>query len=335
MGVALFLFQPSRRLKTLRNQSLKERKNMADQEEILNQEPVSPAGEVVSPDAAEIEVPGTPATPEEDNEIAALEAAIEAAPTPEAKKNAQEKRNTAWAQNRRERQAAKEEAAKAREEAAFYRGQAEALQKAPATPAVTAAPVQPEVLLPPKPKPEEYTDADGYVDQAAHFEALADWKAECKFMERDAQRVAGEQRQKQEQAANAQQSWEQQGEAKFPGFTEKVKSRMMPILNTLDPGKFQALTGALSESPVSHDLAVYLSDNPTELRRLTGLSPFAAIKEIGYLEKKLEKPKPKTTTNAPTPITPVQTGGEAITNLMDIKDDDAYFREVKKRGRPY
>jgi len=81
---------------------------MADPEEILSQEPVSPSGEVVSPDSAEIEVSGPPATPEEDNDIAALDAAIEAAPTPEAKKSAQDKRNSAWAQNRRERQAAKE-----------------------------------------------------------------------------------------------------------------------------------------------------------------------------------------------------------------------------------
>ena len=289
-----------------------------------------PTGEV-SPESAEIEVLGTPATSEDHDEIAALEAAIEAAPTPEAKKSAQDKRNTAWAQNRRERQAAKEEAAKAREEAAFYRGQTEALQKVSVTAPVQAAPVQPEVHLPPKPKSEEYTDADGYVDQAAHFEALADWKAECKFMERDAQRIGEEQRQKQEQANNAQQGWEQQGEAKFPGFTEKIKSRMMPILNTLDPGKFQALTGALSESPLSHDLAMFLSDNPTELRRLAGLSPFAAIKEIGFLEKKLEKPKPKTTTSAPAPITPVQTGGEAITDIMNIKDDDEYFRAIKNK----
>ena len=300
-------------------------------EQIENQvEEISPAGEVVSPDAAELEVSGTPATPEDDSEITALDAAIESAPTPEAKKSAQDKRNTAWAQLRRERQAEKEAAAKAREEAAFYRGQAEALQKVPATPAVASAPVKEEVILPPKPRPEEYTDADGYVDQAAHFEALADWKAECKFMERDAQRVAEERHRQQEQTANAQQNWEQQGEAKFPGFKSKIERQMMPILNTLTPDKFQALTGALSESPASHDLAVYLSDNPGELRRLASLSPFAAIKEIGYLEKKLEKPKPKTTTGAPTPITPVQTGGEAITDINQL-DGDEYFRAVKDK----
>ena len=294
-------------------------------------EEISPADEAVSSDAAEIEVSGTPATPEVDEEIAAFDAAIESAPTPEAKKSAENKRNTAWAQLRRERQAEKEAAAKAREEAAFYRGQAEALQKGiPATPAVATAPAKLELILPPKPKPEEYQDADGYVDQAAHFEALADWKAECKFLERDAQRAIEEQRRQQTQTANAQQNWEQQGEAKFPGFKNKIERQMMPILNTLTPDKFQALTGALSESSVSHDLAVYLSDNPGELRRLAGLSPFAAIKEIGYLEKKLEKPKPKTTTGAPTPITPVQTGGEAITDINQL-DGDEYFRAVKDK----
>lgn len=291
---------------------------------------VSPSGEAVSPETAELEVSGTPATLEDHDEITALDAAIEAAPTPEAKKSAQDKRNTAWAQMRRDRQAAKEAEAKAREEAAFYRGQTEALQKVPVAAQAQAAPIQPEVHLPPKPKPEEYTDSDGYVDQAAHFEALADWKAECKFMERDAREAVDRQRIQQEQTASAQQGWEQQGEAKFPGFIEKIKSRMMPILNTLDPGKFQALTGAISESQLSHDLAVFLSDNPTELRRLASLSPFAAIKEIGYLEKKLDKPKPKTTTSAPAPITPVQTGGESITNIMDL-DGDEYLRAVKEK----
>lgn len=305
---------------------------MADEQVVTGEnESITPTSGEETLDAAEIKVSGTPAPPEEDNEIAALDAAIESAPTPEAKKNAQDKRNSAWAQMRRDRQAAKDAEAKAREEAAFYRGQTEALSKVPVTPPVHAAPVQPEVQLPPKPRPEEYTDSDGYVDQAAHFEALADWKAECKFLERDSQRAAEEKRRQQEQTANAQQSWEQQGEAKFPGFKQKIERQMMPVLNTLDPGKFQALTGALSDSPVSHDLAVYLSDNPGELRRLAGLSPFAAIKEIGYLEKKLEKPKPKTTTSAPAPITPVQTGGESITDIMNLKDDDEYFRALKNK----
>ena len=302
---------------------------MTDELELQSNVTPEPTGEV-SPDTAEIEVSGTPATPDEDNEFAALDAAVEAAPTPEAKKSAQDKRNSAWAKNRREARDAKEAEAKAREEAAFYRGQTEALQKVPVIAPVSTAPPQPAVTLPVKPRPEDYQDADGYVDQAAHFEALADWKAECKFMERDAQRAAEDQRRQQEQTANAQQSWEQQGEVKFPGFTEKVKSRMMPILNTLDPGKFQALTGALSDSPLSHDLAVYLSDNPATLRELAKLSPFAAIKEIGYLEKKLEKPKPKTTTGAPAPITPVQTGGEVITDIMQL-DGDEYFRAVKDK----
>ena len=305
-----------------------------DPEQIETQVIDSPAEEVVSSDAAEIEASGTPATPEADEEIAALDAAIEAAPTPEAKKSAQDKRNSAWAQMRREAKETKEQLRRVELEAAEERGRREILERLQVNPAATApvAPVKPEIQLPAKPKPEDYQDDDGYVDQAAHFEALADWKAECKFLERDAQRVAEEQRRQQEQTANAQQNWEQQGEAKFPGFTAKVKSRMMPILNTLDPGKFQALTGALSESPVSHDLAVYLSDNPTELRRLAGLSPFAAIKEIGYLEKKLEKPKPKTTTSAPSPITPVQTGGEAITDIMQLDGDD-YLRAVKEKVR--
>ena len=294
-----------------------------------------PTGEV-SPESAELKVSGTPATLEEDNEIAALDAAIEAAPTPEAKKSAQDKRNTAWAQSRRERQAAKEEAAKAREEAAFYRGQAEALQKGPAVPPVQIAPVQPELVFPPEPRIEDFDDGEGSYDYPKFYAATGKWGAECKFIERDANRAVEEKQRQQEQTAQAQLSWEQQGEAKFPGFKNKIETRMMPILKPLDPVKFQALSGALSESALSHDLAVYLSDNPTELRALAGMKPFAAIKEIGRLEQKLEKPKPKTTTSAPSPITPVQTGGEAITDIMDLEGDEylnAVKAKVQREGR--
>ena len=315
---------------------------MADQEVIQDQEVMSPADEAVSSrsDTAEIEVPGAPATPDEETEIAALEAldeAIEAAPDAEAKKIAVAKRRAAWAKMRT---GVKESEAKVREEAAFLRGQVEVLQKVPAAaPTVTApaAPVVPELVLPPEPRLEDFDDGDGGYDYHKFYAATGRWGAQCEFIKRDADRAVEERRQKQEQADKNQQNWTQQGEAKFPGFKAKVESRMVPILNTLSPEKFQALTGALSDSPVSHDLAVYLSDNPSELRRLADLpSLFAAIKEIGYLEKKLEKPKPKTTTGAPAPIVPVQTGGEAVTDIMQLDGDDylaAVKAKVSREGR--
>ncbi|MHB8084273.1 MAG: hypothetical protein ACYDHZ_00405 [Dehalococcoidia bacterium] len=289
---------------------------------------VSPAGEVVSPDTAEIEAEA-PATSEGHDEIAALDAAIEAAPTPEAKKSAQDKRNSAWAQMRRDRQAAKEAETKAREEAAFYRGQAEALQKVPADAPVATAPTQPEIQLPPEPRQDDFLDNDGGYDYASFYKALGAYGAKCELLKETVARDARSALDKQVQDAKDQRDWEIKGEQKFPGFRNKVAS-MVTTFQSLPPEKVSALSGAISDSAMGHDLTVFLADNPNELRSMASLSPFAIIKRVGDLEKKMTKPQPKTTTNAPDPIKPVQVGGEAITDIMQLEGDE-YLRAVKAK----
>lgn len=73
---------------------------------------------------------------------------------------------------------------------------------------------------------------------------------------------------------------------------------------------------ALLDSPSGPRLAYYLKSHPDEARKLAGLSPVAAAREIGKLEAGLTKaPAPKPKTSAPPPPKPENRGRQAEADL--------------------
>lgn len=309
-------------------------------EELETQVIESPEGEAGSPDAVivETDIVGAPTTPEEDLELDTLQAAVDTATSPEAQAEAVSKRNKAFARIRTAKKDAETTAQTKGEEAAYWKGKAEALAErtAPVTETVTTP--QAPAYVPPvfdKPSPQE----GAFEDYADYLAAREDWVAE-KATHNAYHKMKGELAEEQQRKTSTkvqedQRNWEQAGEEKFPGFKEKVIGRLRPTLMGIEPKRAVDFSIAISESEKSHELAVFLADHPKDMNRLLSLTPQSMLREIGKLEDKLEKPQPNTTTKAPTPITPIKTGGEAITNLMDIKDDEEYFRQVKKKGRPY
>jgi hypothetical protein len=83
-----------------------------------------------------------------------------------------------------------------------------------------------------------------------------------------------------------------------------------------------------AESPV--DVAYHLGKNPDLARALSQMPPQRAAYELGRLEAKLNTPKPKITSSAPDPISPVRPSGVAGKNPANM--NAAEYRTWRESG---
>jgi hypothetical protein len=288
----------------------------------------SPTGEVVSPSPiAEPEVIETPAVSTEDQELATAQEAIEQAKTPEEKERARDgyqRRKEA-----KEYRVTQERARSLELELAEERGRRQALESMrvstpePQASAQAQPPQIPAPQLPPKPRQEDFQDNDGYQDQEAYFEALADYKAECKFIERDHQQNLARMQEEQRRMTEQGNAFVDEIIQAHPDFAEKMRlhtpseavGRSLGILKTLD-------TKAAIET------AYYLASNPAELKRLNQMAPEAVTITLGQLAAKLALPpvQPNRVSNAPQPVSPVTS--TEVNETFDPKtcDMDTYGR---------
>lgn len=301
-------------------------------EQVVNpEEIVSPPGEVVSPEqVAEQETPAEGPAPSEemDQEIAALQAAIDAAKTPEDKQAQQGKLNAAFARIRRERKEAKQAELEALKEAAYQRGRAEAVVK----PVVeTKPPVEEPIVIPdfikPAPRREDFDEYEGETDYREAREAWLVEKAEHNAIHRAKAEIAAEQK-RQEQAKRQVETsqWAQKGVEKFPDFMETIASHA----NTIPPVMAQAVT----EAENSHEIAYFLGKNPKEYSRIAALSPVKQAIEIGKIDTKIAQTPIKTTSKAPAPIAPVKGGAPPVAKTLEQlaeEDPGAYIEAMNKK----
>lgn len=70
-----------------------------------------------------------------------------------------------------------------------------------------------------------------------------------------------------------------------------------------------ALSEMVLDSEQAADLAYHLGKNPALALNLSQMPPLMAARELGRIEATLSVPKPKTQTNAPSPISPVNGRG--------------------------
>jgi len=145
--------------------------------------------------------------------------------------------------------------------------------------------------LPPKPQFADYTD------DAAYYEALAEWKLE----EREAR---GRQEQQRNREAERTQTFQQkisEGMTKFEDFQD------VAFLPAGMPST-DALITALHDSDKAADILYHFGKNRDEAIRIASLDPVLAAREIGKLEARFaSKPAvPKKTNNQPAaPTSPV------------------------------
>ena len=165
-------------------------------------------------------------------------------------------------------------------------------------------------------KEPKHTDLDEngkpkYANVAEYAEALAEYKVEKKFAEREARQV----QERQEAAARTAQAELNQRIAatvkELPDYAEVIAE------SDIDLAPHMAVY--IAESPVGPHIGYWLAkdENRAEFDRISKLSPIRAIAELGKLEdrkpwaKKVEakadaEPEVKAVSRAPSPITPLE-----------------------------
>lgn len=151
-----------------------------------------------------------------------------------------------------------------------------------------------------------------------YAEALAEYKVEKKFAEREARQ---EQQRREHAAQEASNALDQRIAAtikEIPDYLEVIKDC------ELDAPPHVSVY--IAESPIGPKIGYHFAKNPDDFDRIAKLSPIRAIAELGKLEDRLEK-KPDvkadkadagtvvTVSRAPTPITPLE--GKSATVQKD------------------
>ena len=180
-----------------------------------------------------------------------------------------------------------------------------------------------------KPQPSQFSDAFEYAEALAEYTAdkrIADMKRE------EAQAKEAEQRQK---VITQWTSKVEAAKASLPDFDEIVASSDVVVNDDI--------RDAILESDVGPQILYHLAENDEVAKKIAGLSPKQALREIGKLEARFEakpeaeKPAPIVKSKAPAPIQPIR-GGK---NTPDVPLDSngvffgtaAQWKELRKAGK--
>lgn len=145
-------------------------------------------------------------------------------------------------------------------------------------------PQQQAVNIDQEPQPSQFADAFEYA------KALAEYSTEKALAERDRQQALAREQEAQQKII---QSWAQKvqaAKAELPDFDDLVASSDVVVNN--------AVRDAILESDVGPKILYHLAENNDLAKKIAGLSPNAALREIGKLEARFEA-KPETKQTAP------------------------------------
>jgi len=216
---------------------------------------------------------------------------------------------------------------RAEQEAAELRGKVEALEKmATAAPRQDRPkPVESVADLGPPPKEDDFDNYNDYLEardtrnrNIAKFEAVAEFEA----------RQAEEKRkEKAEQQLRSFRDWSVKGAEQYPDFEEVALRKDIPYTD--------AMREAVLALDDSHRVAYFLGQNPQEAARLANLPYAKAVLEIARIDTKLAQNKPRTISNAPGPIKPLEPVTAGSTDLydpnLDMKDFAKLWKEKNRR----
>lgn len=217
----------------------------------------------------------------------------EAKPTEEKKQNPKLERRFSEITKQRE---------EARREAQQERERREALEQRLAALEKQAIP-QPVRDVDAEPQPSQFQDAFEYA------KALAEYSTEKALAERDRrdaeEKIAAERQKVIETWASKVQS----AKASMPDFDEVVASSDVVVNDDI--------RDAILESDVGPQVLYHLAENEDLAKKIAGMSPKAALREIGKLEERFAaKPTAKQETvvksRAPAPISPIRGGTTAV-----------------------
>ena len=148
-----------------------------------------------------------------------------------------------------------------------------------------------------EPQPSQFSDAFEYA------KALAEFSTERALAERDRQVAQAKEQEAQQKIIESWAQKVQAAKAEMPDFDDMVASSDVVVNN--------AVRDAILESDVGPKILYHLAENNDLARKIAGLSPNAALREIGKLEARFEKTEqtaPVVRSKAPTPIQPIRGG---------------------------
>jgi hypothetical protein len=180
-----------------------------------------------------------------------------------------------------------------------------------------------------KPQPSQFSDAFEYA------EALAEYTADKRIAEMKQQEAQAKQAEQQQKVIQTWAKKVEEAKANLPDFDDIVASSDVVVNDDI--------RDAILESDVGPQILYHLAENDDIAKRIAGLPPKAALREIGRLEARFEtKAEPEKTapivrSKAPAPIQPIR-GGK---NTPDVPLDSngvffgtaAQWKELRRAGK--
>jgi len=180
-----------------------------------------------------------------------------------------------------------------------------------------------------KPQPSQFSDAFEYA------EALAEYTADKRIADMKRQEAEAKEAAERQKVIDQWASKVEKAKSSLPDFDDIVASSDVVVNDDI--------RDAILESDVGPQILYHLAENDEVARKIAGLSPKAALREIGKLEARfeakpeVEKTAPIVKSKAPAPITPIR-GGK---NTPDVPLDSngvffgtaAQWKELRKAGK--
>ena len=192
--------------------------------------------------------------------------------------------------------------------------------------------VQPQQAAPAadsEPQPSQFSDAFEYA------KALAEYTADKRLAERDRQVAEAKDAEKRQEVI---QTWAKKVEtakAELPDFDDIVASSDVVVNDDI--------RDAILESDVGPKILYHLAENEDIAKKIAGMNPKAALREIGKLEARFEaKPEAEKTapivkSKAPAPIQPLR-GSRGVADIPMSTNGEwhgtfAAWKEARKAGK--
>ena len=180
-----------------------------------------------------------------------------------------------------------------------------------------------------KPQPSQFSDAFEYA------EALAEYTADKRISEMKQQEAQAKEAEERQKVITQWTAKVEAAKQSLPDFDDIVASSDVVVNDDI--------RDAILESDVGPQILYHLAENDEVAKKIAGLSPKQALREIGKLEARFEakpeaeKPAPIVRSKAPAPIQPIR-GGK---NTPDVPLDSngvffgtaAQWKELRKAGK--
>lgn len=179
-----------------------------------------------------------------------------------------------------------------------------------------------------EPQPSQFNDAFEYA------KALAEYTADKRIGEMKRQEAEERQAQERQKVIETWASKVQAAKASMPDFDDIVASSDVVVNDDI--------RDAILESDVGPQILYHLAENDDVAKRIAGLSPKQALREIGKLEARFEvketapEPKPIVRSKAPAPIQPLRGSNPADVPLSANGEWHGTFqawKEARKAGK--